>query len=138
MQFFRRTARFVAPPLAVLMVLWTIPTGVAQAGMVSTQDVLDGAAAAAHRAKVAGFLAREDVRSHLQHLGVDPAEAAARVSGLTDREARDLAARIDSLPAGQDALGAILGVALVIFIILLITDLLGLTHVFPFINRSRR
>jgi hypothetical protein len=135
MQFFRRTARFVAAPLAALMVFWSVPMGAARAGMVSTEELLDRAAAGGERAKVLGFLAREDVRAHLRFLGVDPGEAMARAGSLSDREVRDLAGRIDDLPAGQDAFAAVLGVALLIFLILLLTDLLGLTHVFPFTKR---
>jgi hypothetical protein len=135
MQFFRRTARFVAAPLAAVMVFWSVPMGAARAGMVSTEELLDRGAAGGERTKVLGFLAREDVRAHLRFLGVDPAEAVARAGSLSDREVRDLAGRIDDLPAGQDAFAAVLGAALLIFLILLITDLLGLTHVFPFTKR---
>jgi hypothetical protein len=127
----------VAAPLVLLMVFWSAPQGVARAGMVSTEDVLGGSPTDGQRAKVLGFLAREDVRAHLRFLGVDPAEAASRVAGLTDLEIRDIAGRIDDMPAGQDAFTAVLGAALLIFLILLITDLLGLTHVFPFVKRSR-
>lgn len=137
MNFFRRTGRYVAAPLVLLMVFWSAPQGVARAGMVSTEDVLGGSPTDGQRAKVLGFLAREDVRAHLRFLGVDPAEAASRVAGLTDLEIRDIAGRIDDMPAGQDAFTAVLGAALLIFLILLITDLLGLTHVFPFVKRSR-
>jgi hypothetical protein len=66
-------------------------------------------------------------------MGVDADAARARVDALTDDEATDLAARIDQLPAGGD----ILGVIFVIFIVLLVTDILGLTKVFPF-TRSMR
>ena len=45
-----------------------------------------------------------------------------------------LAARIDQLPAGGDS---VLGVLLVVFVILLITDILGFTRIFPF-TRSMR
>ncbi len=68
-------------------------------------------------------------------LGVDPAVAVARVAGLSDAEIHDVAGRIDQLPAGQDFVGAILGTALVLFLVLLITDILGLTDVFPFVRR---
>jgi len=41
---------------------------------------------------------------------------------------------MDHLPAGGDALGVIVGAGLLIFIILLITDILGLTDVFSFVK----
>jgi hypothetical protein len=63
---------------------------------------------------------------------VDPSDVQARVAALSDDQARDLAARIDQLPAGGDGVGDVLGVFVLIFVILLITDILGLTKVFPF------
>jgi hypothetical protein len=39
------------------------------------------------------------------------------------------------MPAGGDGVGAVVGAVVFIFVVLLITDLLGLTHVFSFINR---
>jgi hypothetical protein len=36
------------------------------------------------------------------------------------------------MPAGQDALGTVVGAALVVFIVLLITDIACLTRVFDF------
>jgi hypothetical protein len=44
---------------------------------------------------------------------------------------------MEQLPAGGDGIGAIIGAAVFIFVVLLITDLLGLTHVFTFVNHRR-
>jgi hypothetical protein len=96
----------------------------AQAGMLPTD--------AATKARIATFLDRSDVRSQLESMGVNPADAKARVATLTDDEAAQLAAKIDNLPAGGDAAGALIGALLIVFIVLLITDILGVTHVFPF------
>ncbi|MCI0366308.1 MAG: PA2779 family protein [Phycisphaerales bacterium] len=41
------------------------------------------------------------------------------------------------MPAGQGAVGAVVGVILILFLVLLLTDLLGLTDVFPFVNKQR-
>jgi hypothetical protein len=41
------------------------------------------------------------------------------------------------LPAGGSAVGAIVGAAVLIFVILLITDILGFTNVFSFVNPQR-
>ena len=68
-------------------------------------------------------------------LGVDPNEAAARVAALSDVQVREIAGQLDQLPAGQSAVGAVLGAILIIFLILLVTDLLGLTDVVPFVRR---
>ena len=55
---------------------------------------------------------------------------------MSDDEVAQLAERIDSMPAGQGAVGAVIGAAVLIFIVLLITDLLGFTSVFPFTNKG--
>lgn len=88
------------------------------------------------REKVTAFMQREDVRAQMESLGVSPAEAEARVAALSDAEINRIAGKIDELPAGQDFLGALLGVAVVVFIVLLITDILGFTHVFGFTNKG--
>ena len=135
MKAFRRISRSLAAPMAAVMFVVSVPIGVANAGLISTERVVELEAAAEDRARVMDFLAREDVRAQLTELGVDPAVAVARVGALSDAEIRDVAGRIDQLPAGQGIVGAILGTALVIFLVLLITDILGLTDVFPFVRR---
>jgi hypothetical protein len=84
------------------------------------------------RVSVNEFLAREDVRSKLQEYGVSSEEASTRVAALSDAEIAQITAKLDQLPAGQDAVGTVVGAALVIFLVLLITDILCLTRVFPF------
>lgn len=101
----------------------------ASAGIVTTDQV----ASSAQRERVRNFLDRQEVRAKLESLGVDPNAAKARVDALTDQEANDLAASIDRLPAGGD----ILGLVFTVFIVLLITDILGLTKVFPFTRSVR-
>ena len=88
------------------------------------------------RAVVNEFMARADVRTQFESLGVDPNEANLRVAALSDAEVAKLAKQIKSAPAGQGAVGAVVGAALLIFIVLLITDLLGFTDVFGFTNKG--
>ncbi len=135
MKAFRRISRCLAAPMAAVMFVMSVPIGVANAGLISTEQVVEREAAAQDRARIFDFLARQDVRAQLTEFGVDPAMAEARVAGLSDAEIRSVAGRIDQLPAGQDVFGAILSTALVIFVVLLITDILGLTDVFPFVRR---
>jgi len=87
------------------------------------------------RARISAFLNRQDVQIAMVQHGVNPEEAQKRVSGLSDEEVLKVAREIEQLPAGGDGVGAIVGAAIFIFVVLLITDLLGLTHVFSFVNR---
>jgi len=66
--------------------------------------------------------------------GIDPDEAIARIESLSDHEIIAIADRIKQLPAGGDALGAIIGAALIVFLVLLVTDILGYTDIFPFVK----
>jgi hypothetical protein len=104
----------------------------AQAGLVSTQSV----SAAGSRDRIAVILERADVQSRLEAFGVSSADVKARVAAMSDTEVAQLSGQIDSLPAGGDATG-ILGLIVLVFLVLLVTDLLGLTHIFPFTKSLR-
>lgn len=119
--------RFIASLLIVSIAGLGLPLP-AQAGMLGT----DSAVASSQRARIATFLERADVRAQLEAQGVDPADVKARVAALTDDEAAQLSAHMDSMPAG-----GLLGLLLVIFVVLLITDILGFTKVFPFTRPVR-
>jgi hypothetical protein len=83
------------------------------------------------------FLRMNSRLIEMRKMGVDPNEAAARVAVMSDAEVQKIASRIDEMPAGQSAIGALIGAVVLIFIVLLITDLLGLTDVFPFVKRNK-
>jgi hypothetical protein len=120
----RAFKRFLASMLIVCLAGAGLPV---QAGMLPTD------AANPERSRVLSILDREDVLAQLRVHGVSPADVKARVAAMSDDEVAQLAGQIDSLPAG----GAdVLAVILAVFIILLITDLLGLTHIFPFTKKK--
>ena len=101
----------------------------AHAGIVSSEALVAGA----QQERLASLLERSDVRARLQAYGVDPLQARERVAALSDEEAARLAAQIDELPAGGDALG----VVLIVFLVLLFTDIMGYTKIFPFTRSVR-
>ena len=115
----------------------SMPLARAQAALVSTEQLLAAGDGAAERARVLAFVERADVREQIVALGVDPDEAAARVQALSDAQVREIAGQLDQLPAGQSAIGIIVGAILLVFLVLLLTDLLGLTNVFPFVNHRK-
>jgi hypothetical protein len=129
-------ARYIKRLMAcVLLTSFTLVgfTQTVQAAMIGTEQVAAANAARQNQEKVAAALARPDVIAQLEKLGVNTSDAQVRVAALTDAEAASLAGQIDSLPAGGDVVGALV----LIFVILLVTDILGLTKVFPF-TRSKR
>ena len=130
----RQLRRGVALVLAVVMLAISMPLGTARAALVTTDQVLAESDGATDRERVLAFLGRAEVREQIVALGVDPAEAVARVAALSDAQVREIAGQLDQLPAGQSAVAAVIGALLIIFLVLLVTDLLGLTNVFPFVN----
>ncbi|MDB5756532.1 MAG: hypothetical protein JWP34_1041 [Massilia sp.] len=106
----------------------------AQAALISTEQVVAAGAAQQARAKLAAALQRPEVMAELQRYGISPIEAQARTAALSDSEVSSVAHQIDSLPAGGDG---IIGALIFIFVLLLVTDVLGLTKVFPFTRSVR-
>ena len=137
MRFILTVAKPVSLILTVIIVLTAVSHRYATAAMLSTESIVTTARGEEGRRYLYGILAREDVKAAFVAQGVDPQEARARVASLTDEEVIYLADKIDQLPAGGDAIGAIIGAALIVFFVLLITDLLGLTDVFPFVKKHR-
>ncbi len=127
--------RVVAAVMALLMALTSMPIGIAQAEMVTTDKVIEQYNSTEDRTRVIDFMLREDVQQQMTLLGVDPEEAARRVASLSDEEIQQIAGQLDELPAGE-GVGAIVGAILIIFLVLLITDLIGLTDVFPFVKKK--
>lgn len=106
------------------------------AAMMSTDVAVNAAATAAtavERAALVDFMARSDVQQQLTRMGVEASDAEARIAALSDEEVMQLHGKMESLPAG----GSALGVVVFIFVVLLVTDILGFTKIFPF-TRSLR
>ena len=94
--------RFIACVLSVCMM--GLPF-TATAGLIGMDEVVTQQLSS-ERAKVSEFLARADVIEQLQQHGVTAQSAQERVGALTDNEVREIAGRIDSMPAGATAGGA--------------------------------
>ena len=123
--------------MTTLMLMMAVPYQAALAALVPTETAIDMRSAGEAREMINRLLARDEVQSQLKLHGIDPAEARARVDSLSDAEAVAVANHIDQLPAGGSAVGIIVGAILLVFLVLLITDLLGLTDVFPFVKKHR-
>lgn len=99
----------------------------ASAGIIGTQQYLEGADRAAQVARIQSTLSRQDVRNELVRMGVDPVAATGRVASLSDRELTQVSGKLDQLPAGGDSLLAVIGI---VFVVLLILELTGVTDIF--------
>ncbi|TNE57092.1 MAG: hypothetical protein EP340_09990 [Alphaproteobacteria bacterium] len=101
----------------------------AQAEMVATSDVIQKYAGTLDRAYLMSEMERQEVRDLILSLGVDPAEADARLAALSDEELSSILAQYEKDAAGGSS---VVGALLTVFLILLATDLLCMTKVFSF------
>lgn len=127
--------------IAILVIItlstFSIISSPARAAMINTGEIFKQNQHDLSRKRVNMLFDRSEVQKYLVAWGVSPEEARARIDGLTDEEIENIASRMDQLPAGGGAFGTIVGAALVIFVVLLITDILGLTDVFPFVKSNK-
>lgn len=115
---------------------FTVQTAKAQ--MIGTQTVIESQKQEVSRDRVTTFLRRDDVQQVMVQYGINAAEAQKRVASLSDPELTKISQSMEQLPAGGDGgVGTVIGAAVFIFLVLLITDIVGLTHVFSFVNHKR-
>jgi hypothetical protein len=134
MKAVRQTLKPVSLMLVILMLLISGPFQSASAAMVATETLLEASQGQQARTRIKQLLVREDVRRALINQGLDAREADARIDSLSDAEAIAVADKLDQLPAGSGALETLLIVALIVFLALLATDIMGYTDVFPFVK----
>lgn len=109
----------------------------AHASMIATESVAattDLVQVEARRAQVLATLNRADVAEALVAKGVDMDAARERIAALSDQEVVALAEQLEHAPAGASG---VLGTIVFIFLVLLVTDILGFTKVFPFTRAIR-
>lgn len=114
----------------------TLFAQVSLAQMTSTEAILSPSMSVASHEKVSQFIAREDVAKTFEQMGVDSKMVEKRIALMSDEEISKISSQIDTLPAGGD-FGGIVGAVVFVFIVLLITDILGLTKVFGFTRPVR-
>ena len=126
--------RFITLLVALSFFGLQIAGSVAQASMVGTGELLQSQQVQSDRADLEVLLDRDDVRTQLIDMGVDVEAAKLRISQLTDTELATLGQHMAELPAGGNS---VLGALLLIFIVFVITDVIGATDIFPFIHPVR-
>lgn len=133
-RLFKTTAAIVTSSMLTI----SLPAGVARAELVRTEQIVNQAINDGERDQVATFLARADVQRQMVALGVDPAEAKARIDGLSSAEVHRIAGQLDQLPSGgYDEVAPIAGGVLLVLFVLLLIDILGWADVFPDKNTSK-
>jgi len=135
MKVVRQTLKPVSIMAALFMLVISGPFQSVFAAMIATETVMEASQGQEARTRIKQLLEREDVRQALINQGIDPREAGARIDSLSDAEAITVGDKLDQLPAGSGALEVLLIVSLIAFIVLLITDIMGYTDIFPFVKK---
>jgi len=135
MKLVRQTLKPVSIMVALFMLVISGPFQSVFAAMIGTETVMEASRGQEARTRIKQLIEREDVRQALINQGIDPREAGARIDSLSDAEAIRVGDKLDQLPAGSGAFEVFLIVALIAFITLLITDIMGYTDIFPFVKK---
>lgn len=98
----------------------------ARAALIPTRTLIESSSTDTTRGQLQAMLARDDVRAELVRLGVDPRAAENRLAALTAEELQQLQGRMNELPAG----GNVFAVVGIVFVVLLILEIVGVTNIF--------
>jgi len=116
--------------LILFIPLISVSFGNAQAAIISNDQIIHKTDQVNDKAALLQTIKRAEVQAQLSSMGVSSAELENRVDQMTQGELTQLNQQMAELPAGASAGGIILTV----FLVFVITDVIGATDIFPFIN----
>lgn len=120
--------QFISVVLSVALISMSFNS--ALAAMITNGQVITQVQQNHETAALLATINRADVKQQLLSLGVSTEDVESRIKLMTHEEVAQLNQQINELPAGGD----VLGVLLIIFIVFVITDVIGATDIFPFIH----
>ena len=138
MKLIRKRIGIISLFMAIIMLLISTPYQPLLATMVPTEATIYKIKDQDARDHLKTLISKNDIKNALISQGIDPDEAKARVDNLSDSEVIEVAGKIEQLPAGGGVFGALIGAALIVFLVLLLTDILGYTDVFPFVKSQKK
>lgn len=127
MAMVRKAGWFVA--VAVMMAGWMgvlgSIRGIAEAGVIAS-SIEDAGSRVEDMAKIQAFLENKVVVQKLVDYGVSPAEAMGKVKEMSAQDLHRLASLTDRAAAGtSDALGVLIGLAILVILIIVILKLMN-------------
>jgi hypothetical protein len=134
MKKFLRQRQLISLLMTIVMIGISLPCQPLMATMIDMETLMEADQAQKARIYVNQIMAQKEVRQKLIAQGIDPREAQTRVDCLSNTEVVRLAHEIEHLPAGGHVIGVLVGAVLVVFIVLVITDILGYSDFFTFIK----
>ena len=108
-----------------IMILGLTPA--VEARLIGTQEALQMTQREEQLARINRIFFRSEVQEQMLAYGVEPKDVKDRLAVLTDEELRELANRLQDMPAGGDSVLAVVGL---IFVVLIILELVGVTNIF--------
>lgn len=133
MNFFRRFTKLV--PVLSILALVSMNIAPLQAAMVDNDQLISQSQMQMSKQEILTQLDRQHVQDKLLAMGVNIDDAKQRIDQMTQQELAQVAQDIENMPAGSGGVvGPIVGALLVVFIVLVVTDMLGATDVFGFVN----
>ena len=114
--------------LSIALISFSI--GNVQAAIVSNNQLIHKINQANDKAALLQTINRADVQAQLISMGVSSADLETRVNQMTQQEIAQLNQNMAELHAGS----GVLGVVVLIFIVFVVTDVIGATDIFPFIH----
>ncbi len=127
----RTTRKFIAC-LCIFQVAWMGVPLSAGAAMIGTDSAIETMDRDTSMDRVGEFMARSEVRQQLLDWGVNPSEVDERLAALTDAELQYLAEHMEEAPAG-----GVLAVIGIIFVVLLVLEIVGVTDIFTNVGPAR-
>jgi len=110
-----------------LLLMFFIQIAPLQAAMLDNKSLMSEIS----RTNLVESLDRAEIQDLLVSMGVDKEAATIRIQQMNDNELASLQQRFQQLPAGAGAFGTLA----LIFLVLVITDSIGATDIFPFIKK---
>lgn len=101
----------------------------ASAAVFSSEQVISNQQFNFNKQQVLSYVDSAEVQNKLIELGVSPADAKQRIANMTAEELSALNTQMNDMPAG-----GIVGVVVTVLVVVVVTDLMGLTDVYPFIR----
>jgi hypothetical protein len=125
MKSFKRTLALI-----LSISLFSLSIGQAQAAIIANNQVINQTQQTLDKDTLLQAINQADVQQQLLGMGVTTADIESRINQMTQEEIAQLNQQINELPAGS----GVLGVLLIVFIVFVITDVIGATDIFPFIH----
>ena len=116
--------------LVLSLLLLSAPVGQANAAIIDNSQVINQVQQTIEKSELLQAINRVDVQQQLRSMGVTADDLENRINQMTAEEVAQLNQQINALPAGGD----VLGIIVLIFIVFIITDVIGATDIFPFIH----